>query len=64
MKRRRGHPGKGHSRGAAMMVWLFFANLFEPRKAAAIEHIQRTRDLGAEAHRTAATPAAPPPEQP
>lgn len=46
-----------------MMVWLFFANLFEPKKSAAIEHIQRTRDLGAEAHRTAATPAAPPPEQ-
>ena len=59
MKRRGGRTG-----GAVMMAWLFFANLFEPKKAAAVEHIQRTRDLGAEARRTAATPAAPPPELP
>ena len=43
-----------------MMVWLFFANLFDPKKAASVEHIQRQRDLGAEARRTAAISAAPP----
>lgn len=64
MKHRRGQARKGHSRGAAMMVWLFFANLFDPKKATAVEHIQRARDVGAEAHRTAATPAAPPPGTP
>ncbi len=39
-----------------MMAWLFFANLFEPKKAAAIEHIQSARRLGNPADRAAATP--------
>jgi hypothetical protein len=42
-----------------MTVWLFFANLFEPRKAAAIEHVDRQHQLGAEALRTHRAAAAP-----
>ncbi len=42
-----------------MMVWMFFANLFDPKKIAAIEHIDTQRRIGPDALRIAATPAAP-----
>ena len=54
---------RGRRHGAAMMVWLFFANLFEPRKAASIEHVDRQNRLGADAIRTQRAAAAPPPER-
>ncbi len=47
---------KGRAGGAAMMAWMFFANLFDPKKVAAMEHIDTQRRLGPEAHRIAATP--------
>lgn len=50
---------KGRAGGAAMMTWMFFANLFDPKKVAAMEHIDTQRRIGPEAHRIAATPAAP-----
>lgn len=37
-----------------MMVWMFFANLFEPRKVAAMEHIDTQRRIGTESQRTVA----------
>jgi len=52
---------KGRRHGAAMMVWLFFANLFEPSKAASIEHVDRQKRVGSEASRTQRAAAAPPP---
>ena len=45
-----------------MMVWMFFANLFDPKKVAAMEQIDTQRRIGAEAHRIAATPGASPGE--
>ena len=53
---------KGRAGGAAMMAWMFFANLFDPKKVAAIEHIDTQRRIGPDALRIAAAPAAPPPE--
>jgi len=50
---------RGRKHGAVMMVWLFFANLFDPAKAAAIEHIDTTRRIGNETQRAKA--GAPPP---
>lgn len=52
MKRR-----KGRVHGAAMMVWLFFANLFDPAKVQATEQLatDRARDPVPE-RRTAAAP--------
>ena len=37
---------KGRAHGAAMMVWLFFANLFDPAKVATTEQLltDRARD--------------------
>lgn len=46
--------------GGAMMLWMMLANLFDPPKAAAIEHIRKQGRLGAESDRLAGTPAAPP----
>ena len=37
---------RGRAHGAAMMVWLFFANLFEPNKIAATEHIETANRIG------------------
>jgi hypothetical protein len=51
---------RGRRYGGAMMLWMMFAGLFDPPKAAAMEHIQKQARLGAEADRDAATPAAPP----
>ena len=42
---------RGRAHGAAMMVWLFFANLFEPSKAAAIEQIDAANRIGSESVR-------------
>lgn len=42
---------KGRIGGAGMMVWLFFANLFEPAKVAAVEQIDTQRRIGSEAQR-------------
>jgi hypothetical protein len=56
VKRRK---AKGRASGAAMMVWLFFANLFEPAKVAATEHIDTARRAGNASTRDAATPAGP-----
>jgi hypothetical protein len=55
MKRQR-----GRRHGAAMAVWFFFADLFEPRKAAAIEHIDTAARIGSEAERRRATAAGQP----
>ena len=52
---------KGRAGGATMMVWMFFANLFDPKKVVAMEQIDTQRRIGTEALRVAATPAAPPP---
>lgn len=43
-----------------MMVWLFFANLFDPKRVVAIEQIETDRRIGNPVIRDAATPAAPP----
>jgi hypothetical protein len=53
---------KGRAGGAAMMAWMFFANLFDPKKVAAMEQIETQRRIGPEAQRIAATPSAPPGE--
>lgn len=37
-----------------MMVWMFFANLFEPRKIAAMEQIDTQRRIGPESYRPVA----------
>lgn len=49
MKRRR-----GRAHGAAMMVWLFFANLFEPSKLPSTEAVADARRRGSESQRLAA----------
>jgi hypothetical protein len=41
-----------------MMAWMFFANLFEPKKAAAIEQIGTHNRVGSDAWRTARAAAA------
>lgn len=48
--------------GTTMMVWMFFANLFEPRKVAAVEQIDTQRRIRPESHRPVAggRPAEPP----
>jgi hypothetical protein len=38
--------GKGRVAGAAMIIGLAFGGLFDPAKAAAIENIQKKKDLG------------------
>ncbi len=53
---------KGRASGAAMMAWMFFANLFEPKKVAAMEHIDTQRRIGPEAQRIATTQGASPGE--
>jgi hypothetical protein len=60
MKAGRSSKRKGRLHGAAMMGWLFFANLFDPKKAAAIEQIQADRRLGSPAERAAAFASARP----
>jgi hypothetical protein len=50
---------KGRASGAAMMAWMFFANLFDPKKVVAMEQIDTQRRIGPEAQRIAATPGAP-----
>jgi hypothetical protein len=59
--KRRAEPSarKGRTGGAAMMAWMFFAHLFDPKKVAAMEHIDTQRRIGPEAHRIAATPSSP-----
>ena len=47
---------KGRTGGAAMMVWMFFANLFDPKKIVAMEQIDTQRRIGPEAPRVAAPP--------
>jgi hypothetical protein len=51
---------KGRVGGAAMMVGMFFATLFDPKKAATIVHVDTQRRIGSESERTAATASAPP----
>ena len=48
---------KGRAHGAAMMVWLFFANLFDPAKVATTEQIAADSVRAGEAHRRAAAAA-------
>lgn len=48
---------KGRAGGAAMMAWMFFANLFDPKKVVAMEHIDTTNRIGSPGDRTAATAA-------
>ncbi|MGL4312355.1 MAG: hypothetical protein ACRCSO_00040 [Sphingomonas sp.] len=50
---------RGHYAGA-MMVWLFFADLFDPKRAAAIEQIATDRRTGNPVARDAAVGAARP----
>ncbi|MDH7973806.1 hypothetical protein QH494_16570 [Sphingomonas sp. AR_OL41] len=59
MSKRTAAKRKGRAGGAAMMVWMFFANLFDPKQVAAIEHIGTQRRIGPDALRIAATSAAP-----
>lgn len=47
---------KGRAGGAAMMVWMFFANLFDPKKVAAMEQIDTQRRIGPEAPHVAGPP--------
>jgi|GEM_PF-1717197 len=54
---------KGHLHGVAMMGWLFFANLFDPKKIASVEQIESDRQIGNPALRQAGTAAAPPPDR-
>ena len=51
---------KGRVGGAAMMIGMFFATLFDPKKAAAIVQIDTQRRIGSESDRIAATASAPP----
>ncbi|MGA1798386.1 hypothetical protein VH567_06355 [Sphingomonas sp. 4RDLI-65] len=43
-----------------MMIGMFFANLFDPKKITAIEHVATQRRIGSDASRTAQAAAAPP----
>ena len=38
--------GRGHTTGAAMMIFFAFAAALDPAKAAAIETIQKKKDIG------------------
>jgi hypothetical protein len=49
---------KGRVGGAAMMIGLFFATLFDPKKAAAIVQIDTQTRIGSESDRIAATAGA------
>ncbi|MGY2734384.1 hypothetical protein [Sphingomonas sp. UYP23] len=51
---------KGRVGGAAMMIGMFFATLFDPKKGAAIVHIDTQRRIGSESDRIAATASSPP----
>ncbi|WP_010184243.1 hypothetical protein [Sphingomonas sp. PAMC 26605] len=51
---------KGRVGGAAMMIGMFFATLFDPKKAAAVVQIDTQRRIGSEAERIAAAASAPP----
>ena len=51
---------KGRLGGAAMMIGMFFATLFDPKKAAVVEHVATQRRIGNEDARIAATASAPP----
>lgn len=50
---------KGRVGGTAMMIGMFFATLFDAKKAAAIVHIDTQRRIGTESQRAAATASAP-----
>ena len=43
-----------------MMIGMFFATLFDPKKGAAIVHIDTQRRIGSESDRIAAAASAPP----
>ena len=60
MKRRK----SSRKHGAITMVWLFFANLFEPAKVAATEQVETQRRIGADHLAATRTAAAPPPSRP
>ncbi|RZT57349.1 hypothetical protein EV283_1414 [Sphingomonas sp. BK036] len=51
---------KGRAHGAAMMIGMFFANLFDPKKITAIEHVATQRRIGSESGRITRAAAAPP----
>ena len=51
---------KGRRHGAVMMIGMFFANLFDPKKGVATEQIATQRRIGSEANRLAQAAAAPP----
>ena len=53
-------PSKGRAHGAVMMIGMFFANLFDPKKITAIEHVATQRRIGSESSRIAHAAAAPP----
>ncbi len=53
-------PSKGRAHGAVMMIGMFFANLFDPKKITAIEHVATQRRIGSESGRIAQAAAAPP----
>ena len=44
---------RGRAHGAAMMVWLFFANLFDPAKAAVTEQAADPVRAGEDGRRSA-----------
>lgn len=53
---------KGRAKGAVMMVWMFFANLFDPAKVAATEQLMadRRRDSSPARRASGAPPEARP----
>jgi hypothetical protein len=52
-------PTKGRAHDAAMMIGMFFANLFDPKKITEIEHVATQRRIGSESGRIAQATAAP-----
>ncbi len=53
-------PSKARAHGAVMMIGMFLANLFDPKKITAVEHVATQRRIGSEASRIAQAAAAPP----
>jgi hypothetical protein len=51
---------KGRAGGTAMMLGMFFATLFDPKKGAAIVQIDTQRRIGSENDWIATTASAPP----
>ncbi len=60
MKNATSATAKGRAHGVAIMLGMFFANLFDPKKIPAIEHVATQRRIGNDTYSTAQAAAAPP----